>query len=305
MEFELSEDFTIECIGETEQYVYDIEVEGIHNFFANDILVHNSILCDFSDVVAKDCEGMNDEEITNHLNDVANKLNGRIKEVFDDFGRRWNCPKNMISFKREKIARSGFWVAKKRYALHVIDNEGVRYAKPKTKITGLESVRSSTPPYYRKKIKEAIEKILSGTNADIISFIREQEKHMREVPIQEISHPRGVSNMEKYIQPNGCLVEKCIPIGVRAAYQYNKLCERFDYKDEAPIKSGDKFRSCFLIMPNPSHENIIGFRDKLPESFGLHDFLDVQEQYEKGFFKPVKKMLDAIGWKDGTVVSLF
>ena len=37
------EDFKLECLGEIEDFVYDIEVEGNHNFFANGILVHNSI----------------------------------------------------------------------------------------------------------------------------------------------------------------------------------------------------------------------------------------------------------------------
>ena len=35
--------FKIESLGIQEIDVYDIEVEKHHNFFANDILVHNSI----------------------------------------------------------------------------------------------------------------------------------------------------------------------------------------------------------------------------------------------------------------------
>ena len=39
-------DFEIEDLGITDEFVYDIEVEDNHNFFANDILVHNSLyLC--------------------------------------------------------------------------------------------------------------------------------------------------------------------------------------------------------------------------------------------------------------------
>ena len=42
--------YKIESIAEIEQlddfedeYVYDVEVDDCHNFFANDVLVHNSI----------------------------------------------------------------------------------------------------------------------------------------------------------------------------------------------------------------------------------------------------------------------
>jgi hypothetical protein len=43
MQFEFIEDFNIECLGEQEIEVFDIEVENNHNFFANDILIHNSV----------------------------------------------------------------------------------------------------------------------------------------------------------------------------------------------------------------------------------------------------------------------
>ena len=35
-------EFEIEDLGEVEQNVYDIEVDGTHSFFANGILCHNS-----------------------------------------------------------------------------------------------------------------------------------------------------------------------------------------------------------------------------------------------------------------------
>lgn len=46
--------YKIESIAEIEQlddfedeYVYDVEVDDCHNFFANDVLVHNSIYVEF------------------------------------------------------------------------------------------------------------------------------------------------------------------------------------------------------------------------------------------------------------------
>ena len=35
-------DFVIEDLGIMEEDVYDLEIENSHNFFANDILLHNS-----------------------------------------------------------------------------------------------------------------------------------------------------------------------------------------------------------------------------------------------------------------------
>jgi DNA polymerase elongation subunit (family B) len=55
---------------------------------------------------------------------------------------------------REVIAESGIWTAKKRYMLNVWDSEGVRYEKPKLKIMGIETTRSSTPAIVREKLKK-------------------------------------------------------------------------------------------------------------------------------------------------------
>jgi hypothetical protein len=48
-------DFLIEDIGIVEQDVYDIEVENNHNFFANRILVHNSVYMNVERFVDKMC----------------------------------------------------------------------------------------------------------------------------------------------------------------------------------------------------------------------------------------------------------
>ena len=41
---EITNNFTIECLGEFDEYVYDIEVEDNHNYFANNVLVSNSMV---------------------------------------------------------------------------------------------------------------------------------------------------------------------------------------------------------------------------------------------------------------------
>ena len=54
---------------------------------------------------------------------------------------------------REVIADRGIYLAKKRYILNVLDNEGVRYAKPKLKSIGVEANKSSTPNLAEMHLK--------------------------------------------------------------------------------------------------------------------------------------------------------
>jgi hypothetical protein len=63
----------------------------------------------------------------------------------DDFASSLGCKQHFLHMKRENIAINGFWRAKKNYAMNVWDSEGLRYHEAKLKVTGLESVKSSTP----------------------------------------------------------------------------------------------------------------------------------------------------------------
>jgi len=62
------------------------------------------------------------------------------------------------------------------------------------------------------------------------------------------------------------------------------------------IGDGDKIKFVHLKMPNPIHENIIGYTSKLPVEFGLHKYVDKNMMFEKGFVGPLEGVLKAIGW---------
>ena len=58
-------------------------------------------------------------------------------------------------------------------------------------------------------------------------------------------------------------------------------------------------------MPNPIHEDVIGFVGKLPDEFGLSRYVDYKTQFEKGFMKPLRAVLEVIEWNEEEQVSLF
>ena len=51
--FEFNTDIKVEDLGIVEDYVYDIEVQNTHSFFANDILVHNSFYYSIKNIVKR------------------------------------------------------------------------------------------------------------------------------------------------------------------------------------------------------------------------------------------------------------
>ena len=60
----------------------------------------------------------------------------------------------------------------------------------------------------------------------------------------------------------------------------------------------------YLKIPNPIRENVIGFIDKLPEEFGLHDYVDYNLQFEKTFLSVLNPIFEKIGWSVGNETDL-
>ncbi len=73
MHLEFTDDFVVENLGEQENWVYDIEVDKCHNFFGNDILLHNSLFFSF-DFVTKNLKNKDPKEITESLNKFSVKF---------------------------------------------------------------------------------------------------------------------------------------------------------------------------------------------------------------------------------------
>lgn len=245
---------------------------------------------------------------TDFLDNVCRKIETDVLEpTFRDFATRTNALKERISIKREVIATRGIWVAKKRYILNVLDNEGVRYAEPKLKIMGLEVVKSSTPMACRSAMKELFKVIMnSNTEEETQDYIAKFKEAFIELSPEEKAFPRGVSSLKKYLDSNTLYKRgKSVPIHSRAAILYNYLLKEKSLDDRYEmIQEGDKIKYVYLNPQNPLRENIIGFKTRLPREFNLDQYIDNDLQFQKSFLAPVMFILDAIGWKPEKVSSL-
>jgi len=238
------------------------------------------------------------------IEQIVDFLDVSMKRVIEPFiakkcaelGAYMNVFEQTMDMDREVIADRGVWTAKKRYMLNVHDSEGVRYEKPKQKIMGIETTRSSTPENVREELKKAIKIILTQGESELIKFIAEyRERFMKESP-EDIAFPRGVNNLAKYTSRKD-IYTKGTPIHVRGSLLYNtqiaakKLADVYE-----TIYEGDKIKFVYLREPNPIQENIIAFPGGLPEEFGLHKYVDYNLQFQKVFLDPLTSILDVIGW---------
>jgi len=254
----------------------------------------DSLYVNMGDLVNK----FNPPNPTDFLNSVCeDKLEGVIAASYDSLFKKLNCYTNRMEMSREVIADRGIWTAKKRYILNVHDNEGVRYSEPKLKIMGIEAIKSSTPAEVRTALKELFKVIINGSENDTQKAVEQFKSYFFNLSPEDVSAPRGISDIDKWLGSGSAIYQKGTPIHVRGALLYNHwIKDRGIDKRYREVKAGDKVKFCYLKMPNPIHENIIAFPDYLPPELQLHKYIDYDTQFQKTFLAPVEPIFEAVGW---------
>jgi len=258
----------------------------------------DSIYLVLDKLVEKTCKDKSDNEVVDFLNKVCEqKLEPYIEKCFAELSDYTNSFKNAMVMKREVIANKGIWTAKKRYMLNVLDDEGVRLAKPKLKIMGIEAIKSSTPEVCRSKIKEAINLIMTSTEKDLQNFVADFREEFSKMTAEQVSFPRSCNHIKRYYDSNS-IFKKGTPIHVKGALIYNHHIKRLKLAYKYPyINEGDKIKFVKLKDPNPFKFDVVSYMGRLPHEFELEKYIDYDTQFQKTFIDPLSFILNSIGWK--------
>ena len=265
----------------------------------------DSIYVTLDKLVEQTCKDKTEDQVCNFLNKVVDsRIEPFLNKCFEELADYTNAFKNCMVMKREVIANKGIWVAKKRYMLNVLDEEGVRLSQPKLKIMGIEAVKSSTPQVCRGRIKEAIKIIMSKDEDTLQKFIADFKKEFFTMSAEQISFPRSCNNMKKYYDSNNIFI-KGTPIHVKGSLIYNHQVKEFKLKSKYPlIQEGDKIKFLKLIEANPFKFDVISYITTLPKEFNLQQYLDYETQFEKTFLDPMRFILQSIGWSQEKKANL-
>lgn len=270
---------SVECLGEVEDYVYDISIDdGDPFFFANDILVHNTDSCYFTvwpvikeQVAAGQLEWNKEAAITLY-DSIAEQTNATFPEFME---RAFHCPRKngeIIKAGRELVGDRSLFITKKRYAINIYDKEGKRKDVDgkigQIKAMGLDLKRSDTPKFVQEFLYNILYNVLAGqTREQIIEQIKEFKRSLQELPGWQKGSPKSVNNLTMYANKAAAAAKKIgnmwnmedvrgdvnMPGHVRASLNYNYLRRLHSDNYSQQIVDGMRIIVCKL------KDNPLGF----------------------------------------------
>jgi DNA polymerase elongation subunit (family B) len=234
-----------------------------------------------------------------------------LKGAFDRFSKNLNTV-NYQDFELENISESGIWLAKKKYLLNVVWQDGINI-DPLSQITfkGVELAQSSTPAFAREKLRDLVKFVFTNKKGiklnDVIALLKKYKQEFEIAEPDKISMGRSISDYSKYILNDTTAFEvasKC-PIHVRAAGYYNFLLNqnpKLKQKYEV-IKAGDKLKFYHAKTKGWSgnlktnEEDVFAF---LPGSFPIEFAppIDYNNQFTKTIIDPINRITMAMGFPE-------
>jgi len=291
--------------------------ERIANKYYNDKLGDKEDYCIYTDtdsvfysaipLVKKDFPNadLNDDKfMTEKILDIAGSVQDYINQSYNLFAKKFlNCDTHRFDIKQECVAKSAFWVTKKRYGQWIINDGGVPCNKLDVK--GLDIVRSNFPPAMRDLMTKVLKDILSSEDKEVIDEkILNFKKSMKEVSIYDIALPTGVKRLGKFADKknkNGGIftpMYKGAPVHVKAAWVYNDLLKYHKLENYEKIKNSEKIRWVYL-KPNTLEIKQLAFKgydDPKQILDFIKEHIDYDKLFERALQKKIQMFYEALNW---------
>jgi len=179
----------------------------------------DSLFVTFDDFINKEKV---DDDIVKDIGDLTSKVQLFINnKVIPSIILKHNVKGafSKLEFKNELVMKRGLFLAKKRYAVHVVSQEGVKCDD--MVIKGIEIRRSDYPSHTKVRLKELIEMILKAKKIsiiDIMNFVKVNEKEITNLIKQgDIIVARPVTYTKKFED------YKVVSQGVKGMKNYNDI----------------------------------------------------------------------------------
>ena len=256
-----------------------------------------------------DVDTTDEELMSKYTIEMSQEIQDFLNGNYDKFAKKFlNLDEHRFNIKQEVVAKSGVWVAKKRYGQWVIRDAGLKVSKLEVK--GLDIIRSNFPEAFRTFMKEFLKNILDNKSkeeidSDVLGF----KNSLAELSIQDIALPTGVKKLTKYISDNGVSVFggqggfthpiKGTPVHVKSAIAYNDVLRHFNlHRKYEGINNGSKIKWVYL-KNNPFNLNTIAFKgydDPKEIMSWITTYIDRDRIFQGALEKKINLFYEAMRW---------
>lgn len=237
---------------------------------------------------------------------VSNELNEMYKVMMP---RMFNSIDNRIKIAADVVARSAFWVVKKRYAMWKVYSMELGKDIDDIEVKGLDVVRSSYPKKFRDFMKMVLTEILYGTsNQTMNEKVVEFKRSMKDLNLEDVAKNtsvRFISNTEAQTNFNPNDREPFTFVHgstaqCKASLAYNDLLKHLNLNEVEPIMSGGKIKWVYL-KSNPFGLNGLAFKDDGKDPKEIMDFIlkyvDREAIWAAELEKKLVAFYEALGWE--------
>ena len=199
-------------------------------------------------------------ELATEIQKLANKhLDTLVVDLFNLHDRP-----HYFELKQEVVIERGYFSGKRRYAMYIVNKEGVTVEELDMK--GLDLMKSNFPPLFREFGESILNQIMFGKQKqDIDKQILEFKTKVNTIDWRQLLKPTGLKQLGSYIDSrprNGEIFSKLrlkCPINTKAAIRYNDLLQFKGLdKQYSKFQVGDKMLIAYL-KDNPFKVDCIGF----------------------------------------------
>jgi DNA polymerase elongation subunit (family B) len=238
--------------------------------------------------------------------EIATEIQKEANDNINLFTREYFNVKerpHYFELKQEVVIERGYFAGKRRYAMYIVNKEGVTVDE--MVMMGLDLMKSNMTPMYRKFGEELLKQIMFGApKSDIDKRILDFKKYVKDIPIAELAKPTGVKQVSSYIDRKPGIGEifstlrlKC-PINTKAAIWYNDLLRFKKLDKQYPcFTEGDKMKY-IQLKDNPYRIDVIGFTGNDPEFINqfIEQYADRDEGFEATLMNKLVGIYEDLGW---------
>jgi len=287
---DIGNQFYFKELGKKKDYNIYIDTDSV--FFSSLPLIEKR----YPDYDITDEKFMSDKTI-----EIADEVQGFMNKSYDIYGKKFhNVDTHRFDIKKENVAKAGLWIAKKRYAQWIINVEG--HTVSKLDVKGLDVVRSSFPPSFRKFMAEVLEDMLNDIDKpELDRKILAFKEHMKTLELIDVMFPIGVKNVKKYIRKGDkpfAVRMKGTPVHVKSALNYNDMLKHHKIKTIRGIINGEKIKWTYLKNNSMGLDTIAlkGYDDPKVIADFVQGHIDYDKVFKSAFANKLNDFYSAMNW---------